>query len=1550
MSYSFPQRSSLLLMVLFPIGVWAFAVAAECQAEDRVVSSFSRHIATDVYYSEGVATGDINGDGKVDVVHGPYWFEGPTFKVGHEIYPAKAQPRERYADNFFSWVYDFDGDGHNDVLTAGFPGTPAYVYQNPGPAGLKSTWTKHEVFDWVSNEAPQFTNIIGDDRPELVCTRDGHFGYVTVNWKDPFSKWMFHAISPSVTAKRFGHGLGIGDIDGDGRLDMLMKGGWYAQPEDLAGDPAWKLHEFSFAAAGGAEMYAYDVDGDGDQDVITSLAAHDYGLAWYEQIGNGSPVNFRKHIIVGNKPEENRYGLLFTEMHSVHLVDIDGDGLKDIVTGKTFWSHHRQSPLWDAGAVVYWFRLERTDAGVDWVPNLADADAGIGRQIVVSDINQDDIPDIIVGGMKGCSILTQSRERVSDQRWRAAQPKPLRELKSGLAPDEAAGYMTVPAGFQVQLAAGEPDVHQPVAMTIDERGRVWVAEAYTYPIRAAEGEGRDRIIILEDTNADGRLDQRKIFAEGLNLVSGLEVGFGGAWVGAAPYLLFIPDADGDDRADGEPRVLLDGFAYADTHETLNAFNWGPDGWLYGCQGVFTHSRIGVPGTPDDERTPMNAAVWRYHPTRHEFEVFAWGSSNPWGVDFDDHGQAFITACVIPHLYHVIQGGRYQRQAGRHFGEYVYDDIKTIADHAHYVGNIRDHAWWGHEPDAPGDTLQAGGGHAHCGAMIYLADNWPASYRNRIFMNNVHGNRVNMDILERHGSGYVGHHGDDLLLANDRWFRGINLRTAPDGSVYLIDWYDRNACHRANPEIWDRSNGRIYNISYGVPERKKVDLGVMSDRDLVSLHEAPNDWYVRTARRLLQHRMSQRSLDQAAVEQLHRLLLSDDDTRVLRAAWTLHATVGLRPKVIHGMLSHSSPYVQAWAVQLTLEDSEVEEETFLRFLDLANGSADPIVRLYLAAALQRLASAQVFELATALAQHGEDKEDHNLPLMVWYGVEPHVVDHAAAAMQLATTSQIPILTRYIIRRAAVAPAALDGVLTQLALIKESAKQVAVLDEILNAFEGRVDVVMPKSWERLYALLADSDNDVVRQRAVQVAVVFGDSRVYPQLRELMISDSVSIEKRQAAMQTLLRGRDPELAPHLLQLLGTPKLRSLAIRALAAYAHPQTAEWLIRGYQQFDSQSRQDAVTTLVARPEYARQLMRAIRDDLLPRRDIHAYHVRQLARLKDDELQQLIKEVWGEIRESSVEKKALIATHKARLTPEELRQASLGHGRMIFAKSCSSCHTLFAVGGKIGPDLTGSNRANLDYLLENILDPSAVLGKDYRMTVVSTTSGRILSGIVTAENVTAITLTTINDSVVVPQSDIEDRTLSNLSLMPEGLLKELTDDEVRDLVAYMASPSQVAPRGPSAPIDPKTKRVSGAQEGESLKLVEKSAGSAKSQGMGGFPLDRWSGEDHLWWTGAKPGDRLALATTTEAAAKYDVEIVLTRARDYGVVQLHLAGKKLADPIDLYSADVVTTGVLTFRSIPLPKGEIQLVVEIVGANPKAVKAYMFGLDYIRLIRQSE
>src|SRR5690606_36655174 len=262
---------------------------------------------------------------------------------------------------------------------------------------------------------------------------------------------------------------------------------------------------------------------------------------------------------------------------------------------------------------------------------------------------------------------------------------------AGLSGNEAVAAMDVPEGFTIQLAAEEPRVIRPIAFTLDDRGRLWVVEALTYPVRAPEGQGKDRILIFDDTDGDGTLDSRTVFMEGLNLVSGIELGLGGVWICAAPYLLYIPIDESGSAPAGEPEILLDGWGLHDTHETLNSLTWGPDGWLYGDQGVFTHSMVGKPGTAEEDRVPFNAGVWRYHPTKKIFEIFAWGTSNPWGVDFNQYGHAFVTACVIPHLYHMIQGARYQRQSGKHFNPYTFDDIKTIADHVHWVGDNGPHA-------------------------------------------------------------------------------------------------------------------------------------------------------------------------------------------------------------------------------------------------------------------------------------------------------------------------------------------------------------------------------------------------------------------------------------------------------------------------------------------------------------------------------------------------------------------------------------------------------------------------------------------------------------------------------------------------------------------------------------------------------------------------------------------------------------------------------------------------------------------------------------------
>jgi len=1108
---------------------------------------------------------------------------------------------------------------------------------------------------------------------------------------------------------------------------------------------------------------------------------------------------------------------------------------------------------------------------------------------------------------------------VGNDAFEADQLQKQTEMAEGLSPEDAAKHMTVPPGFHVQLAASEPMVHQPIAMCFDRKGRLWIAEAHTYPLRAADGEGKDKILILEDTNGDGVFDTSKTFIEGLNLVSGLEVGVGGVYVGAAPYLMFIPDRDGDDKPDvpADSRilpdvefpkdvpsgavVLRDGFGWHDTHETLNAFIWGPDGWLYGCHGVFTHSKVGKPGAADEDRLPLNASVWRYHPTKDIFEAFMNGTSNPWGVDFNDKGQAFLTACVIPHLWHVIQGARYHRQGGQHFNPYTYDDIKTIADHQHYAGNLADSAWWGHEPRAAGATLDAGGGHAHAGAMIYLGDNWPDEYRNRIYFNNVHGNRVNCDILEREdGSGYVGHHGKDLLLANDHYFRGINLRYGPDGSVYLIDWYDKNACHRTNPEIWDRSNGRIYRISYGDVTTPVLFGDTLTTPQILHAHHHKNEWYSRTVRKELTGQGTTEKLSQEL-----QTLIFDAAQPVhirLRCLWTLHAANGATngPTILKLLADHEE-YIRAWAIQLELEDKTASGAILNRLEELAATDPSPVVRLYLTSALQRLPNEARWGIATALAAHGEDAEDHNIPLMLWYGTEPLVPDNPKRAIELALQSKIPLLRSYILRRASSTNETLPSVVAVLGQANNAELQGEILNQMMAAFEGRVEIPMPESWKSAYVVLTKSEQQDVRDKADQVAVLFGDQRVFKSMRGLLADPSQKTVRRQQALGALVKGQDKASADVLLSdsVLSNAELQSSAIKALSTLGNDRTPAVLLARYKSLSNDVRVDVISTLISRPTWTRQLLEKIGNRDIPSSDLHAYHVRQILSFQNTELNDLLKAHWGEIRESSADRRELIANRKQELTPRILAKANTGNGRRIFVKTCQNCHRLFGTGGEIGPDITGSNRVNLDYILENILDPSAVVGRDYQMTVVALKDGRSVSGLLKLETDSALTIQTINDKVVVPKSEIEERVLSSVSMMPERQLDPMTKDEVRDLIAYLGSPHQVVLAGPASPIDLKSGKVPGAIEGESMKIIEKSGGNAVSQNMGGFTADRWSGNDHLWWTGGKPGDKLALEIPVDVDGNYDVEIVLTRASDYGIIKLSIDDAVLDPSLDLFTS---------------------------------------------------
>ena len=579
-------------------------------------------------------------------------------------------------------------------------------------------------------------------------------------------------------------------------------------------------------------------------------------------------------------------------------------------------------------------------------------------------------------------------------------------LNAGLSGEMAAKAMTLPDGFKIQLAASEPDIVRPISFTFDARGRLWVVEGHTYPIPAPEGKGKDRILIFEDSDGNGSLDKRKVFMENLNLVSGIEVGMGGVWLCAAPYLLFIPTDFEKDVPTGEIQKILDGWGTQDTHEVLNNLRWGPDGWLYGVHGVFTHSKVGKPGSLENERTKINAGVWRLHPSTHQFEVFAEGTSNPWGIDFNDYGHAFITVCVIPHMYHVIQGARYERQAGKSFNPYTYDEIKTIADHKHYVGERGPHA---------GNFRSAavGGGHAHAGAMIYLGgSSWPAEYRNVIFMNNINGALLNNDLLTRKGSGYVASHKNDFLAMNDTWSQWLNLKYDPSGSVFAIDWYDKNQCHSTNPDVHDKTMGRIFKISHKKDSFIQVNLYKASDMELVNYQLHENEWFVRTSRTILQERGANEAVHLA----LNQILINHPDiTRKLRALWTLHVTKGTNEAMLQKLLLHENEHIRSWSIQLMLEKKDISVESLSALENMAVKESSPLVRLYLTAGLMRLPLGQRWKILEILSGKEEDIKDHNLPLMLWYAAEPLAELNMEKLIGIAESTKMPQFLKFTIQR-------------------------------------------------------------------------------------------------------------------------------------------------------------------------------------------------------------------------------------------------------------------------------------------------------------------------------------------------------------------------------------------------------------------------------------------------------------------------------------------------------------------------------------------------------
>ncbi|MBY0512681.1 MAG: c-type cytochrome, partial [Gemmataceae bacterium] len=919
----------------------------------------------------------------------------------------------------------------------------------------------------------------------------------------------------------------------------------------------------------------------------------------------------------------------------------------------------------------------------------------------------------------------------------------------------------------------------------------WVVECVTYPKWVLDGNGRDRVVIIEDTDGDGAHDKRTVFLDnGVNL-SGIELGFGGVWLCASPNLVFVPDRDGDDKPDGPPEVVLDGWNVKDTkHNIFNSLAWGPDGWLYGLNGIQAKAKVGRPGTPEKDRTAFDCGVWRYHPTRKVFEVVAWGTTNPFGLDWDDRGELFVTNCVIDHLWHVVPGGHYTRMYGEDPNPHAYGLMGSCCDHLHWGGG----AWTSsRSTGVNGDPKHsaAGGGHAHSGCLVYLGDNFPAEYRNTVFMCNIHGNRLNRDRLERTPGGYVARHDPDFLFANDPWFRGICLKSGPDGGLYVSDWTDTGECH--NYDKADITNGRIFKVVHGTPTPWTGDVSKLSDAELVKLQLHPNDWFVRHARRVLQERAAAGKLEKDTGDALVTVLHTNPAvTRRLRALWALDVTEQLGYDDIRRLLKDGDEVMRAWGIRAAGSSDRRATNTYR---DVGAALADeksPFVLSAAASTMQRGNDGLRGAIATRLHSRVEIAADPNLSLLVWYGVAPRFARNPEVAVRELAYTQVPLVRRNAVRLLLGLPDSathLERLVGLLASPDVEPAHLDVLRGIRDALAGKKDVAAPKTWPAAFAKLKASPSKEVVRQAEAVAVLFGDPAAIAELTARTANPAVPVDDRRFALDLLVQKKPAGFGTTLHALLADPQLRGAAIRGLAAFPDDATPAAILKHYATFTPPEKADAVQTLASRPKWANALFDAVEKGTVPRADVSLVAARQVLALNDRPTTERLEKVWGKIAPVAKDRAAVVKAWKTKLPSEALKAADLSNGRAVFAKHCGACHKLFGEGGDVGPDLTGSQRANIDYVLENVLDPSAVVPREFQVTNFTLTDGRVVSGIVLKETPDGLTVRTVNDTVAVAKGDVEGRKPTSQSIMPEGLLDALKPDEVRDLVAYLGTPHQV-----------------------------------------------------------------------------------------------------------------------------------------------------------------
>jgi putative heme-binding domain-containing protein len=951
--------------------------------------------------------------------------------------------------------------------------------------------------------------------------------------------------------------------------------------------------------------------------------------------------------------------------------------------------------------------------------------------------------------------------------------------------------------LRIDLLASEPIVRQPLHISFDERGRMWVVNYAQYPFPAGlkiveydryirakfdkvpppppnHFKGADYITIHED-DGTGTFKKVKTFVEGLNIATSVLHGRGGVWIMNPPYLLFYPDKDRDDVPDGDPVVHLSGFGLEDTHAAASNLTWGPDGRIYGCQGSTCTAKVKVEITKETKTTDfLGQAIWRYHPEKHIFEIFAEGGGNTFGVEFDDQGRIYSgTNWGKYRGLHYVQGGYYVKGWGKH-GPLTNPYALGFFEHMPHEGNA--------------DRLT----HTY---IVYGGDTLPERFHGKIIGPSPLQRRIHVTKREALGSSYRTVEEPFLVTSKDYWFRPVDLKAGPDGALYVADLYENRISHVDPRDNWDRQTGRVYRISANdAKPQAAIDLAKLSSAELVELLKHPNKWHRQTALRLLYDRK-----EMSVAELLQQRLSSAKGQEALETLWALHACKGFDETMALAGLGHSSPDVRRWAVRL-LADANVVTPKLAEVLHrMARLENDPQVRSQLASSAKRLPPGQGLPIAFETLRSAEDASDVHIPLLTWWAIEAKAELPAGRTLILdffadGANWRTPMVQRFVAERVVQRFAMAGGTenLQTCARLLHSAPTAdsvqIVLSGLEKAFAGRVASNFPPELKEAIARALDADKEG-HHRALGVRV--GHPGALNASLKLVADEKAKTDQRVEYIRLLGEVPQPGSVAALLQVLGESKnlaVRREALTSLSRYDDPKVGETVVSWYgDRLKEESLVAAAQTMLAsRAVWTRTLLQAIDTGKIPARSLPLEIVRQMQSYKDDAIVKLVEKHWGKVKPTTPAEKVAEMTRLAKLIGNDAAKGDEKAGKIVFTNTCAKCHKLFGEGAAVGPDLTGYERDNPRYWIENIADPSAVIRDEYVTFRVDTVDGRSLNGIIAAQDKATITLK-LNDGqqVRLAREQIDDLAALTVSLMPEDVLKGLNDNQVRDLFAYLMS---------------------------------------------------------------------------------------------------------------------------------------------------------------------